>query len=302
MHVLRSPVHDTLGEGSTMRAASSLLISYREQNAVCLNSSTIQSILILCIPNYRDYRTGSDDFTESKHHRKESKARPGGLSRELRQLDLSLDEDGHLERRRSVGSGSNSGFDSKRRGRPPRQQPAAPKLKIKIGSTNSIVGRIDDKRDRIRPPKKRIATISLPSVSVEDLKRESMKFRKKVMQDLKIKKKKDKSEKRKRKKLKSEVQIINQGGNPTKLIFRFGKKGDGERTSGETVDERTEPQSVSDGSPMKVTPIKLKLSRCQEGSGYVMKAEEAQAGQPPPEPPPEQAPPPVAPAGGCEVR
>ncbi|KAJ8937757.1 hypothetical protein NQ318_006620 [Aromia moschata] len=302
--------------------------------------------------DYRDYRTGADDFFESKHHRKESKARPGALSRELRQLDLSLDDDGHLERRRSIGSAgsNNSGlstsFDSalsKRRGRPPRpsQQPTAPKLKIKIGNnTNSIVGAsgVDDKKDRIRPPKKRLATMSAADrPSVEDLKRKSMKFRKLMIKDLKTKKKKnkdrDKSEKRKKKKFKSQVQIIsNQAENPTKLIIRFGKKSDGDsdkRTSGEssgaaaivmlnenrTAEARgcakgagpSERDAGDDRPPLKLTPIKLKLSRCQEGSGYIMKpststppstekAEEAQAvqpGQPPPGPPSSPPPPPA---------
>lgn len=228
--------------------------------------------------DYRDYRTGSDDVIETKQHRKETKSRPGALSRELRQLDLSLDEDGVLERRRSNNSNLSSNYDSstnKRRGRPPRpsQQSTTPKIKIKIG--NSIVGKIDDKRDRIRPPKKRLANINMPSV--EDLKRESMKFRKLVMADFgegkEKRKKKDKSEKRKRKKSKPEVQIIsNERENPTKLIIRIGKKVEGERTSGE-----------GEGG----APIKLKLSRCQEGSGYVMKRttkeeETTQPGQPPP--------------------
>lgn len=284
--------------------------------------------------DYRDYRTDTDDFVESKHHRKESKARPGGLSRELRQLDLSSDNDGYLERRRSVGSaGSNNSnlsasldnsLSNKRRGRPPRplQQPSAPKLKIKIGNnTNSIVGAInmDDKKDRIRPPKKRLAA-AMNKPSVEDLKRESMKFRKMVIKDLKIKhKKKDKSEKKKKKKIIPEVQIItNQDEHPTKLIFRFGKKSDSDadkRTSSETskssgrqteaISESPSASSVSnkkpcppadDQPPQKWIPIKLKLSRSQEGS-YVMKRETVipnldkveedkavQPGEPPPDP------------------
>lgn len=304
--------------------------------------------------DYRDYRTDTDDFIDSKQHRKESKARPGGLSRELRQLDLSSENDMHLERRRSVGSvGSNnsglstsleSASSNKRRGRPPRpssqpqqqSQPqlaqplTAPKLKIKIGNnTNSVISeeKIESRKDRIRPPKKRLAAVEPSNTfNVEDLKRESMKFRKKVIKDLKIKhKKKDKSEKRKKKKLRTEVQIV-ESRNPTKLIIRFGgsKKfesgGDSERrTSGSggrggdeststsnSVNTRTE-ESVSDrlkgaklpdasdegGGVPKQPPLKLKLSRCQEGTGYIMKpaisvrekAEETQAvqpGQPPP--------------------
>lgn len=285
--------------------------------------------------DYRDYRTDTDDFIDAKQHRKESKARPGGLSRELRQLDLSSENDVQLERRRSVGSiGSNNSaisasFDSssanKRRGRqvrpssqPQQPQPTAPKLKIKIGNNpNSVISeeKMEDRKDRIRPPKKRLAAVEPSNTfNVEDLKRESMKFRKMMIKDLKIKhKKKDKSEKKKRKKLKPEAQIV-ENQNPTKLIIRFGgsKKfesgGDSEkRTSGETAtstsgaNSRTEDASdrLKEAKPPadepcgKQPPLKLKLSRCQEGTGYIMKpaisvpekAEETQAvqpGQPPP--------------------
>nr|XP_023014025.1 PHD finger protein rhinoceros [Leptinotarsa decemlineata] len=298
--------------------------------------------------DYRDYRTEPDDFIESKHHRKESKAKPGSLSRELRQLELAPDSDIHLERRRSVGSAGsdNSGllasFDSsllnKRRGRPPRpsQIQVAPKLKIKIGNnTNSSIiseSGTDDIKDRIRPPKKRLAA-TLIKPSLEDLKKESMKFRKKVRKDLKIKhKKKDKSEKRKKKKLKPDIQIITkQGENPTRLIIRFGKKSDSDndkRTRGEIStslviknDSKPEvkecakeaPLSVASNShkqfdsvqddqpPPKLTPIRLKLSRCQEGSGYMMKPaipstereKEVQSVEPG-QPPPHHHPPPIS--------
>ncbi|XP_018327190.1 PHD finger protein rhinoceros-like [Agrilus planipennis] len=273
--------------------------------------------------DYRDYRTGADDILDTKI-RKENKTRQP-LSRELRQLDLSLDDDTIHERRRSVGStGSSvslstsmdSGLSNKRRGRPINKTPQpTPKLKIKI-SRNSIVGasRLDEKKDRIRPPKKRLATITQPSV--EDLKRESMKFRKRVMADFgeERKKKKDKHKKRKEK---QEVQIIpNDGNNSTKLIIRFGRKPDGENESKRTCANNDKDKDISsvknvenlsvnpdllvnptllDESekesggvsalrqvrPVKVTPIKLKLSRCQEGSGYVMKTENP----PDPEPP-----------------
>jgi hypothetical protein len=219
-----------------------------------------------------------------------------------------------LERRRSIGSvGSNNStttYDSslnKRRGRPPRPQQSTgtPRLKIKIAG-NSIVGKIDDKRDRIRPPKKRLATINMPSV--EDLKRESMKFRKLVMADFgdskEKRKKKDKSEKRKSKKFKPEVHIIsNEAQNSTKLIIRIGKKVEDRTSGGENCESASGGGGggAGAGADEKMTPIKLKLSRCQEGSGYVMKratptqqppstetkAEEAtQPGQPPPSPPP----------------
>lgn len=298
--------------------------------------------------DYRDYRTDTDDFIETKQLRKEAKARSGGLSRELRQLDLLSDNDMQLERRRSIGSvGSNNSslsatFDStssnKRRGRPPRPlsqqqqpQPTAPKLKIKIGNNpNSVITEenIEIRKDRIRPPKKRLAAVEPSNTfNVEDLKRESMKFRKMVIKDLKIKhKKKDKSEKKKKKKLKPEVQIV-ESQNPTKLIIRFGgskkfesSSGDNDRrtsgtsdpsTSNNSGNNRTE-DSISDRlreaklpdsnkkfddskeDAPKQPPLKLKLSRCQEGTGYIMKpaisvpekAEETQAvqpGQPPPD-------------------
>ncbi|CAH0546641.1 unnamed protein product [Brassicogethes aeneus] len=327
------------------------------------------------IPTKEDYR---DYYQEEdlKHHRKESKSRTG-LSRELKQLDVknqfSFDDDPSSERRRSIGSvGLSASFDSaltnKRRGRPPRQQQqqqqqqVTPKLKIKIGGGNNSI--VDDKKDRIRPPKKRhSATVVTPSV--EDIIREnSMKFRKRVMADLKCdkikKKKKDRSEKKKKKKAKGEMQIIsNQAVNPTKLIIRIGKKsnegaggsgGESEKrtsvsneTGGVGADtkenknadkvqsvERSLPKEepVSGGSsstapslktskssepsasgnagisdakdkPLpKVTPLKLKLSRCLEGSGYVMKPATSQSGAErtvePGQPPPPSKPPPVS--------
>lgn len=162
--------------------------------------------------DYRDYRTGEDIEPPPKIAK--TKSRPGALSRELKQLDLALDENGGvLERRRS------SIDASKRRGRPPRLPVTAPKIKIKIG--NSVVGGPSGTPkvviDRIRPPKKRLHNLS-NKPSVEDLKRESMKFRKLVMADFggikEKRKKKDKSEKRKRKKAKAaQMQIItNEGG------------------------------------------------------------------------------------------
>lgn len=163
------------------------------------------------------------------------------------------------------------------------------------------------------------------------MKRISMKFRKQMLKDLRVKhKKKDRSERKKKKKLKSELQLIaHTGENPTKLIIRFGKKSDSgtggggnsgdcdKRTSGcESEDHKKDhlgdpnvsvvdlkdPLADTDTDdkypppPIKLTPIKLKLSRCQEGSGYVMKPpvhnatkeqeeeRSVQPGQPPPDP------------------
>ena len=235
--------------------------------------------------DYRDYRTG-DDAVDTKI-RKE-KTRSAGMSRELRQLDISIDDERRIM---GVGGGLQS-FGSeqgKRRGRPVRtsSQPT-PKLKIRIRG-NSIVttGKIDEKRIASRPPKKRLAR-----PSIEDLKRESMKYRKQVMADFG---KKNKSNKRK-KKQKPEVHII-ADDSATKLIIRFGKKnGDSDSARRNNVLEGVPfPGSVSDdvGTPVadrtdrsseysvgsevagtinKSVPIKLKFLRLQQGSGYVMKA------------------------------
>lgn len=256
--------------------------------------------------DYRDYRTDLDDAMESRLRKEKSRA----LSRELKHLDLPLDDDlGERKRHLNNSSGVyNSNLDSsssKRRGRPPRPttQPITPKLKIKIG--NNIVGKVDEKR--IRPPKKRLTTTTSSSStatsakpSVEDLKRESMKYRKMVMAGFceEKKKKKDKNSKRKKRKSKPEMQIISdKEANPTKLIIRIGKKTEAEsemkRTSNSdnnnaTVtndtsllpDKQSATNNENSGSDLstlrivsgnKVTPIKLKLARCQEGVGYVMK-------------------------------
>ncbi|XP_066153594.1 PHD finger protein rhinoceros [Euwallacea fornicatus] len=247
--------------------------------------------------DYRDYRT--DDIMETKHHKKSR-----GLSRELKQLELGEDSN---DRRRS----GNEPVKHKTRGRPPK---AAPKLKIKLGATNSVVaGEEKPEEQNVRPPKKRLATISKPSV--EDLKRDSMKFRKQIMADLKIKRRKDKIEKHKkkdRKKPDAEVQIISDETKSTKLIIRFGKPKTEVRTN--NCDKSEEARTKDEPQLPK---IKLKIARCVEGSGYVTRpssipdavkiAEDrtSQPGQPPPlhlpdalQPPP--APPPLS--KDCEVR
>lgn len=257
-----------------------------------------------------------DDHVDVKF-RKESK-KTGNLSRELRHLDT---EEDILERKRSMGSHTtnnaanvvNNSFDSslvnKRRGRPPRpSQSATPKLKIKI-SNNSIVGsgKLDERRDRIRPPKKRLANITMPSV--EDLKRESMKFRKRVMADFseEKRKKKEKNSKRKKRKPKPQMQIVSDNiTNSMKMIIRIGKKNEGDNNNGTGPSAAKENAAENDEKPLekvstaeatkeavptvnqsdsagecsalrivstnKVTPLKLKLSRSQEGVGYVMKS------------------------------
>lgn len=208
------------------------------------------------IPTREDYKAVVDANMEKKR-RKEKQSGTGGYSRELRQLDLPGEEDMIPERRRSVGStGSNAsgvgGYDGtyKRKGRPPRTaaQPATPKLKIKIGGNvmgDPAYSTIDDKKYKGRPPKKRLASIPTQP-SVEDLKRESMKYRRMVMADFDEEKKRSKSEKsgkRKKRKSKHEVQIISNEVNLNKLIIRFSKKKEDSVSVGE-VKELTEESSV----------------------------------------------------------
>lgn len=279
--------------------------------------------------DYRDYRT--DDLHESKYHKKSR-----GLSRELKQLDMVDD----LSDRRRGSAGSNASLPAdaakhKTRGRPARNSQATPKLKIKLGATNSIVPEEKIDEPSARPPKKRLATLSKPSV--EDLKRDSMKFRKQIMADLKVMgKKRDKNDKHKkkdRKKSGPKVQIISAETTPTKMIFRFEKpkrRVDKVRTSCDINNEKdvrtkdSKEPAVDENTFPKVTPIKLKISRCGEGSGYIMKPpsetdsakmedQTSQPGQPPPvpaEPDPleglpnalQQPPPPLPLNKDCEVR
>ncbi|XP_047345699.1 PHD finger protein rhinoceros [Vespa velutina] len=210
-----------------------------------------------------------------------------------------------------------------------------PKLKIKIG--NSIIGQEmgnvqQDDRTRIRPPKKRLS--SIPSTpSIEELRRESMKFRRMIMagfdnddEKTKVKSKKDKNGKRKRRqssKKEARVQILEGGAATPKLIIRLGKSSSNSSTNelrepsndvssfltaGIDVAEQARMESknadydarigpppvepskeelaypmdsvIDDKKPTdsntsatalrnvrsaKVTPIRLKLTRCQEG-------------------------------------
>lgn len=259
--------------------------------------------------DYRDYRLSSDEAIDSKH-KKDTK--PRALSRELKQLDLILDDDTISDRRRSF----DGSLSHKKRGRPPRPSQTTPKLKIKIGDNNETQcnTEAEENKDKIRPPKKRITT-SLPMPSVEDYKRESMKYRKLVMagfgEEKEKKKKKNKNDKHKKKK-KRELQIIsNESINPTKLVIRFGKKTENDSVSKKIIskdssESATNVESTHDTkcdivlvasckdtfesdqkclvdpslkitNSTKITPIKLKLSRCQEGSGYVMKNSDSES-------------------------
>lgn len=308
------------------------------------------------IPTREDYKAVVDANMEKKRRKEKAFSSSLSVPRELRQLDLPLEQDDACapERRRSVGStGSNASSTHqpdiatppiKRRGRPPKSAvPAsgpilvlAPKLKIKIG--NSIIGapeaesNIEEKKLRVRPPKKRLSSVQMPTV--EELKRESMKFRRMIMADFDEAEKKQSKvltgKRRKQRQFDSsqhEVQIITAGEKVSapKLIIRINKRStnsvsnsgansaDGSGSapvprlredvegrvgapalSSTGADPSAPPESENEGQPStnssmvtdskgsellnvrtsKVTPIRLKLARCQEG--YVMKTQPSQ--------------------------
>ena len=262
------------------------------------------------IPTREDYKAVVDANMEKKRRKERGNF-----------LDAP-DEDPNSERRRSSIV---PGTVDRRRARQTRPSTASaantgpPKLKIKIG--NSIIGQEpgnpqDD--SRIRPPKKRLSSIP-NKPSIEDLKRESMKFRRMIMagfdsdEQPKVKSKKDKNGKRKKRQNKKEgrVQLLEDGAAP-KLIIRLGKSKvpqtseesepktgseEGARCSDKTrveppplepskeettypadaqvnekqpADPSAGPASIGNVRSAKVTPIRLKLTRCHEG--YELKA------------------------------
>lgn len=303
------------------------------------------------IPTREDYKAVVDANMEKKK-RKIS----GGFHREMRHMDMSMHDDfdySDESNASNVGLSSVSLMSHKRKGRfsgktqsvtasASNTQQIAPKLKIKIGnnviSTARAVNVEESSNCQFRPPKKRLASIAKPSV--EDLKRESMKFRRKVMADYEKevrKKRKPKSEKRKKKKDKraSEMHVVNkESDSATKLIIRIARKkeelGGGPSGADKEMDTdeerplmrverpavpavglvpprrvRCAPQAsysgpaadpfhydptaqdplaldppLSSDNPSgscrnirtsKLTPIRLKLARSAEGSGYIMK-------------------------------
>lgn len=269
------------------------------------------------IPTREDYKPMLDANADKKRR----KDRVGALS------DSREDEDALTCR--SLGGALGS---DRRRGRQTRPSTSNvvnsgghPKLKIKFG--NSIIGQavespLEDRGGAIRPPKKRLS--SMPNKpSIEELRRDSMRYRRMVMADFNssdVKKDKTKSKKdrtgrekkrdKKRDKKRSQegcVQILEEG--TTKLIIRLGKNPSSEEGEGaaqpsseeaqkrvapppdnapthrdeqESVrvpvdgganDDQKEPEkpdaagatSLKNVRSAKVTPIRLKLTRCQEG-------------------------------------
>ncbi|CAG9789014.1 unnamed protein product [Diatraea saccharalis] len=317
------------------------------------------------IPTREDYK-----FSDTPVDKKKRKT-TSGLSRELRHLEVSMNDDADPSddvKLSNFATNTNQSF--KRRGRvstkpnrPNTTSPVAPKLKIKIGS--NIVQQVNDDQSgfQFRPPKKRLT--SIPKPSLEDLRRESMKYRRKVMADFeeteKAKKHKpSKSEKRKKKKDKKaeKLQVVNsESESATKLIIKIKRTKEEEGGEGPSTSEggtpelppeglgtsgcvtaaavapepavdpfeydptapdplAIDPPSYSESSAMrkirtaKVTPIRLKLARSSQGSGYVMKEAGAQGGSSggsgagtPPGPPPQPASSlPIAVNKHCEVR
>lgn len=280
------------------------------------------------IPTREDYKAVVDANMEKKRR----KERSTGF------LDAN-EEEGNIERRRgSATNGASSsgnapiGNIDRRRGRQSSggrstttttttttTNSGPPKLKIKIG--NSIIGGQEsgqDDRTRIRPPKKRLS--SIPSTpSIEELRRESMKFRRMIMagfdndEKLRGKSKKDKNGKRKKRqssRKEARVRILEGGTAPPKLIIRLGRGNDSpdelpilltdeeeeEEEERHPTDSRVGPPppepvkdepiypsvtaNIEEKQPTdpdtggsaprnvrsaKVTPIRLKLTRCQEG-------------------------------------
>ncbi|CAG4942989.1 unnamed protein product [Colias eurytheme] len=261
------------------------------------------------IPTREDYK-----MTETTVEKKKRKS--SALSRELRQLNSDIDLSDNVKLSKFVAG---LGQYPKRRARvpppkpsppsPSETSPVAPKLKIKIGS-NIVQSMPEDTSGcQFRPPKKRLQSQVIPTPSMEDLKRESMIYRRMVMADFEEDKKpkkpkKDKGKKKKDKKCdKEKLLVVNsESESATKLIIKIKRQkeeevkqepGDGSALAGAaavvpepTVDpfdyDPKAPDPLAIDPPFadptaalrrirteKVTPIRLK--RSSQGSGYVMK-------------------------------
>ncbi|XP_053623698.1 PHD finger protein rhinoceros [Plodia interpunctella] len=180
------------------------------------------------IPTREDYKM-CDTPIEKKKRKTTS-----GLSRELRHLAVSMNDDVDPTDETKLPSYTASQA-YKRRGRvtvKPNANnapaPVAPKLKIKL-SSNSVqqVNEESSGFHQFRPPKKRL--MNLPKPSMEDVRRENMKFRRKIMADFEENEKTEKhkppkSDKRKKKKDKKaeKLQVINsESESATKLIIKI---------------------------------------------------------------------------------
>ncbi|KAG4067456.1 hypothetical protein HA402_009693 [Bradysia odoriphaga] len=211
------------------------------------------------------------------------KKRKASMSRELRLLDNPYEIE-MPERRRSVCSNASSNasnhLPADKRMTRTKQAQLTPTLKIKIGSMDTLV--------EVRPPKKRLASLPIPSL--EDLKRESMSYRKQIMGEFDqaekvVKPKKSKSSKgdresrkeKKRKKHNAEIISSDVSHNSQKLIIRIGKRKTDDRSE-EDVDAKKLNNSASTSGDRIITPIRLKIARKSDGEGYVMASESDKSG------------------------
>lgn len=206
------------------------------------------------------------------------KKRKASMSRELRLLDNPYESE-MPERRRSVCSNASSNasnhLPADKRMTRTKQAQLTPTLKIKIGSMDTLM--------EVRPPKKRLASLPIPSL--EDLKRESMSYRKQIMGEFDeaekvVKPKKSKSSKgdresrkeKKRKKHNAEIISSDVSHNSQKLIIRIGKRKTDDRSE-EDADGKKLNNSASTSGDRIITPIRLKIARKSDGEGYVMASE-----------------------------
>lgn len=236
------------------------------------------------IPTREDYRALIDANSDKKRNKNRGK-----------------DEDDEEDAATATAAGN----ASVRRGnkvQPPTQVPT--KLKIKIGDIPQID--VEKKNLRVRPPKKRPTPVPNVMPTVDELRRESMKYRRKIMADFdgdnknhEHERNKSKSKKKKRKSWDDEAPPT---GRPRKIVIRFGGSdcmtvNPTPRTQHET-DGRTEAPPPSQPPPdpppdsggvsanpsdgpisdvpsdskartSKSSPIRLKFARSEEGS-YVM--------------------------------
>lgn len=259
------------------------------------------------IPTREDYKILDPPIVETKTKKRKVSS---GLSRELRHLKVTMNDEAEPGDEVKLSSLAPTAGVHKRRARLsvkpaklPHNSPLAPKLKIKIGA--GTVSHISEELFDFRPPKKRL----IHKPSLEDLRRESMKYRKMVMADFEenekttsSKHKSSKSEKRKKKKDKKadKLQVVNsESESAPKLIIKIkrptaeGGQAAAAAAAAPVADpfdyDPTAPDPLALDTPCyseglsamrkvrtaKVTPIRLKLARTQ-GSSYVM-AEEAAA-------------------------
>lgn len=186
------------------------------------------------IPTREDYKALIDANSDKK--------------RRNRGLDVSDEEEPPATPERRASTGSNA---SVRRAKVPKPPTPTPKLKIKLGAIPQID--IEKKVLRVRPPKKRHTSVVMPSV--EELRRESMKYRRKIMADFGDDQPKPKSKKKKKRKSRDEA------GPPPKLIIRFG--GSDRVTVNPTPTPRTQhdtdgrtdaPPPTPDEDPLAIAP------------------------------------------------